>query len=131
MVRLLERHSRLWAGAWQANRLFGHQAAIGSWWELNRAILDEIRAESRAAGVRVLFVYLPTHELRTFPALPVYMQANAADFVDLGNQPPSPPQQLHFPQDGHLNPAGHRYVADAVLAWIDRELPALATPGAE
>ena len=130
LARFLERHSRLWAGARQASRLLAHRFAIGEWWELNRAILDAIRADCREAGTRVLFVYLPTREIRTFPALRRYMQQTAADFVDLGNEPISPPQVLHFPRDGHPNPQGHHYVADALLGWIGREWPELGTPGA-
>jgi len=124
LARFLERHSRLWAGARQAARLLAHRYGIGEWWQLNRAILDAIRADCREAGTRVVFVYLPTRELRTFPALRRYMLETRADFVDLGNQPITPPQALHFPQDGHPNPAGHRYVADALLAWIGRHTSA-------
>jgi len=126
LIRFIERHSRLWVGVREASRLLGHQLPIGEWWELNRALLDAIRADCRAAGTRVLMVYLPTRELRSFPALRSYMQGTAADFVDLGNQPPSSRRPLHYPQDGHPNPEGHRYVAEAVLGWIGREIPELA-----
>ncbi len=128
LVRLLERRSRLWAGARQASRLLAHRLAIGEWWELNRAILDAIRADCRDAGARVLFVYLPTREIRTFPALQEYMQQAAADFVDLGNQPFSPPRVLHYPQDGHPNPEGHRFVSEALLDWVGREWREPGTP---
>ena len=87
--------------------------------------------DCREAGARVLFVYLPTRELRTFPALRKYMQESAADFVDLGNQLLSPPRALNYPVDGHPNPEGHRYVSEAVLVWISREMPELAKPGAD
>ena len=130
LARFLERHSRLWAGARQGARLLAHRFGIGEFWNVNRAIIDAIRADCREAGARVLFVYLPTRELRTFPALHRYMEASGADFVDLGNAPLSQPQVLHFPHDGHPNPQGHRYVADALLRWIGKEWPALATSAA-
>jgi hypothetical protein len=123
-------HSRLWAGVRQVMRLVGHYYPIGEWWHLNRAILDAIREEGRAAGTRVLFVYLFTREPRPFPALAAYMQATSADFVDLGNHLPSPPRPLTFPIDGHPNPEGHRYIADAILDWIGREMPELKAPPA-
>jgi hypothetical protein len=124
----VQNHSRLWAGVRQIMRLAGYHYPIGSWWELNRAILDTLRADCRAAGIRVLFVHLPTREYRPFPALAAYMKATSADFVDLGNQKLSPPRVLHFPQDGHPNPEGHRYVAEAILEWLRREMPELASP---
>jgi hypothetical protein len=130
LIRAVERHSRLWAGLRQADRLLGHRLPTGRWWSLNRALLDAIRADCRAAGARALFVYLPTRELRPFPALGRYMQETAGDFVDLGDPLPSPPRTLHYPVDGHLNPEGHRYVAEAVLAWIRREMPELEASGA-
>ena len=123
LIRFTERHSRLWAGLGQADRLLGHQLPIGAWWNLNRALLDAIRTDCREAGARVLFVYLPTREIRTFPALRRYMQETGADFLDLGNQPLSSPGPLIYPLDGHPNPEGHRYVAEAALGWIDREMP--------
>ena len=129
--RFLERHSRLWAGAKEAVRLLGHHFGVGPWWDLNQAILDAIRAECREAGTQVLFVYLPTAKLRTFPALPVYMERTGADFLDLGNQPLGAPGMLHYPADGHPNPEGHRRVSDALLAWIAREMPELASRAAQ
>jgi hypothetical protein len=124
-LRLLERHSRIWMGVRQARRLLALHLGVGEWWELNRAILDAIRADCQAAGRRVLFVHLPTRELRTFRALAAYMERVGADFVDLGNHELPTPGALHYAVDGHPNPAGHRYVADAVLAWIAREMPEL------
>jgi hypothetical protein len=126
----LENQSRLWAGVRQMVRLVGHYHPIGGWWELNRAILDEIRADGRSSGVRVLFVYLPTRSPRPFPALADYMQATSADFLDLGETDAAVSRALTFPEDGHLNPDGHRSVAEAILAWIGREMPELLAPPA-
>jgi hypothetical protein len=123
-------HSRLWAGVRQVLRLVGHHYPIGEWWQLNRAILDAIRADCHAAGTRVLFVYLFTAGHRPFPALAGYMQATSADFIDLGSRPTPPGRVLTFPEDRHPNPDGHRYVAEAILDWIRREMPELAAPPA-
>lgn len=124
----VQNHSRLWAGVRQVMRLTGYHYPIGRWWELNRSILDAIRADCRAAGTPVLFVYLRTRGYRPFPTLAAYMTATSADFVDLGDQRLSPPRVLHYARDAHPNPEGHRDVAEALLAWIRREMLELALP---
>jgi hypothetical protein len=116
-------HSRLWAGVRQLMRLVGHRYPVGEWWDLNRALLDAIRADANAAGTRVLFVYLFTQKPRPFPALLDYMRETSAGFVDLGDAPT--PGPLTFPSDMHPNPDGHRYIAESILAWIAREMPEL------
>jgi len=121
----LANRSRFWAGAREFMRLVGHRYPVGEWWHLNRALLDTIREDCRKAGTRVLFVYLTTREPRPFPVLDDYMQATAADFMDLDVRAPAP-RKLNYPGDAHLNPDGHRYTADAILEWIRREMPALA-----
>jgi hypothetical protein len=122
----LANHSYLWAGVRHLVRLAGHHYPVGRWWDLNRALLDRIRADAEAAEARVLFVYLFTRKPRPFPGLARYMRATSADFVDLG----SPPRMLTFPGDGHPNAEGHRYIADGILEWIRREMPELAAPAA-
>ena len=52
------------------------------------------------------------------------MMESSADFVDLGNRP-LPGRILTFPIDMHPNPDGHRYVAQEIFSWIDREMPEL------
>jgi hypothetical protein len=125
---LLANRSRLWAGVRQMLRLVGHRYPVGSWWRLNRAILDAIREDCRAAGARALFVYLHTKSHRPFPALAGYMRETSADFIDLGNPPLDPTRLLNYPDDGHPNPAGHRFTADAILEWVAREMPELLEP---
>jgi hypothetical protein len=127
LIRFLDQHSRLWMGAREAVRLAGVRFGIGSWWERNRAILDAIRAECRAAGTPVLFVYLPVSKPYPFSALTAYMNQTGAAFLDLGSQTSG---QIHYPVDGHPNPAGHQVVADALLAWIEREMPAFTASAA-
>jgi lysophospholipase L1-like esterase len=127
-IRFLEANSRLWTGGREALRLLGVRFGVGPWWDRNRAILDAIRSDCRAAGTPVLFVYLPMANPYRFQALADYMQETGADFLDLGSRAERPPGELHYPVDGHPNPEGHRFVAEALFDWIAREMPQLAPP---
>jgi hypothetical protein len=129
-IRFLDQRSRLWTGGREALHRLGVRFGIGPWWEPNRAILDAIRADCRAAGTPVLFVFLPMAKPYRFPALSDYMRETGAAFLDLGSQAQRPPGTLHYPLDGHPNPEGHRYVAEALFDWIAREMPQLASPAA-
>jgi hypothetical protein len=126
-IRFLEAHSRLWTGGREALHLLGVRFGVGPWWEPNRAILDAIRADCRAAGTPVLFVFLPMAKPYRFPAVSDYMKETGADFIDLGSRAERPPGRLHYRVDGHPNPAGHRFVAEALFSWIARELPQLVS----
>jgi hypothetical protein len=127
----LDQHSRVWMGAKEILHLLGVRFGMGPWWERNRAILDAIRADCRAAGTPVVFVFLPMAEPYRFPALSDYMKETGSSFIDLGSQAERPPEELHYPVDGHPNPEGHRFVAEALFAWIAREMPQLASPAAQ
>jgi hypothetical protein len=126
-IRFLEAHSRLWTGGREALHLLGVRFGVGPWWEPNRAILDAIRADCRAARAPVLFVFLPMAKPYRFPAVSDYMKETGADFLDLGSRAERPPGLLHYRVDGHPNPAGHRFVAEALFSWIAREMPQLAS----
>ena len=123
VVGFLQHHSSLWRVVQLADRTLAHRYPHGEWWDLNAAILDAIRDDCRQAGVPVLFVYIPTSGWGAFPSLAAYMLRNQANFVDLsqGEFALGPPSYL---PDGHLNDAGNRRVADAILHWLQQALPA-------
>lgn len=127
--RWLDRRSNLVSLLRRLGRAVGQRAPVGRWWSVNAAILDAIAADCKAANVPVLFVYLPTRGGRSFELLARHMRASGRRFLDLATAA-SPDGELQFPVDGHLNPRGHRVVADAILETIRRDLPELlaATP---
>jgi hypothetical protein len=118
LLRWLDRHSHLYAGFQTAKRWLGFRLPVGEFWHLNRALLDALREDCRAAGVPVLFVYVPYTSWKSFPTLRRYMEATGASFLDLSVVAPSHPRDA-FLGDGHLSPRGHALLADAVLRWLD------------
>ena len=83
--------------------------------------MDQIRADCREAGVPVLFVYIPTQEWGRFPTLKGYMQRVNANFLDM-SEPGRLPMKGTTLRDGHLNAAGHRFVAQAISQWIGEHM---------
>jgi hypothetical protein len=126
VVSFLQHHSSLWRVGRLAARSVAHQIPVGEWWSLNEAILDAIRTDCRQAGIRLVFVYIPTREWKRFPSLRSYMHRVGADFVDLTDGPNPISPDMYFPvRDGHLNEAGHRYVETTLMTWIRKNLPGL------
>ncbi len=125
LVQVLQRHSCLWTLGVLAYRAVALRFPVGEWWTLNRAILEAIRADCRANGVPVLFLYVPTREWHSFPTLRSYMQRVGANFIDLTDASPLAPQDIFLDGYGHLNAKGHRYVADVVLRWTRQNTPGL------
>jgi len=126
LVRFLDRHSYLWTAGRLASRWLVYRVPVGEWWPLNEAILDSIRADCHANGTPVLFVYHPSSALRPIPLLRSYMRRAEANYVDFTDGKLRPPQGSHYPHDGHLNPRGHRYVADRVCNWVQAHVPAFS-----
>jgi lysophospholipase L1-like esterase len=91
----------------------------------NKAILDRVRSDCAEAGVTPLFVrisYAGAH--REFRTLHDYRSRTQANFIDLRDSNRLPLVGTSLP-DGHLNATGHRYMADAVAAWIAANRPDL------
>jgi len=116
LMRYLENHSRLHALGWQTQRVIGKQHGVGPWWELSEALLDAIRADADAAGVPLLFLYLPLHGGGEVAALEDYMARHEQHLRWVESEGP---ERLYFERDGHLDPAGHRAYNEVVLRWLE------------
>jgi hypothetical protein len=117
-VGFLNEHSSIWAVARRAPKWLGRNYPVGEYFLLNQAILAAIESDCRQQSTPVLFVYIPTSEFRPFPALSGYMRKAGANYIDLTEIQPAPPRSIYLPQDGHLSPEGHRYVAGLIDTWI-------------
>lgn len=129
LFRLVERHSALhqaWLVAW---RNAGHERPVGDWWRLNGAIVRAMADDARRLGAPIVFVRMPRHvAMRDFRTFRELMAELAAPYLDLADPSVQRHSGLHFATDSHINDAGHRFVADALLAWIRIHLPELARP---
>jgi hypothetical protein len=125
LVRFLDEHSVIYRLGKIGSRLIGHYLPHGEWWNLNTAILDQIRAEAKANDVPVLFVFLPTRHWRSFPALGRFMAERHWNYLDLSDDFIARYDSLYIPGDGHINEAGHREVEMRIRAWIHQNMPGL------
>jgi hypothetical protein len=96
---------------------------IGDWWSRNEAIFKAILEDCRSSGVPVLLVRLPSRNWREFPNLQRLVVSDGADWLDLGSPGMRPSYDVHFLDDGHMNRAGHAFVAEKVSAWISERSP--------
>jgi hypothetical protein len=117
-THFLNEYSSIWAVARRVPKWLGRNYPAGEYFLLNQAILAAIEGDCRRQSTPVLFVYIPTSEFRPFPALSGYMRRAVANYIDLTEVRPAPPHSIYFPQDGHLSPEGHRYVAGLIDKWI-------------
>jgi len=122
-LSFLEHHSVLWSASRHLVRRIGHHVPIGDWWSRNAAIFRAILDEGRRAGAPILFVRLPSKSWRAFPSLNALMAEENAHWLDLGSPASRPGHAIHFADDGHIDAAGHAFVAEALLAWMEAELP--------
>lgn len=125
-ISFLEHHSVLWSASRQLVRRVGHHVPIGDWWSRNAAIFRAILEEGRRTGVPILFVRLPSKSWRAFPGLHRLMAEEDGHWLDLGWPASRPDHAIHFADDGHIDAAGHAFVAEALLAWMEEELPGIA-----
>ena len=123
-MRFVEDRSRL-LGMWRrAQRRVGFEHGVGSWWRLNAALLDRLRAATRAAGIRLLIVHVPFADWRPFPALKAYCREHGVALIDPTEHDQQRPADIVFPPGGHFTAKGHAYLFDLVVDWIAHEGPA-------
>jgi hypothetical protein len=130
-ISFIEQHSVLWSASRHLVRRIGHRVPIGDWWSHNAAIFRAILEEGRRAGVPVLFVRLPSKSWRAFPSLHGLMTEEDAHWLDLGSPASRPGHAIHFADDGHIDAAGHAFVAAALLAWMGETMPGVARLGVD
>ena len=127
VTRFLDAHSWLYHAAANAMQGAGRHWPIGAWWRLSAAVARAMTADARRIGAAILFVRLPLKEppidFGTFRDLMTELNAG---FLDLNDPKLGVPPGLHFHGDSHINEAGHRYVAEALLKWIRANQPALS-----
>ncbi|MHC4548806.1 MAG: SGNH/GDSL hydrolase family protein [Planctomycetota bacterium] len=117
--RWLDRHSRVWSLARRAlRRQYARRA-----WPLSEALLEALRRDCAAAGVPVVFLRIPGGGDHTAAALDRYLRGAGAAYVDPDAVAPDGPGPLRVARDGHLNAAGHRWMAQALATWISRHRP--------
>jgi hypothetical protein len=119
----LEHHSSIWAVYRRAPKWLGRRYPFGEYYLLNQAIIDAIRSDCQRQSVPVLFVYIPTSEFNSFPALSAYMRRSGANYIDLTEMRPVPPRSIYLRHDGHLSVEGHRYVANLIDGWVRNHMP--------
>ena len=61
-----------------------------------------------------------------FPALNTYMKQHGIRFIDLSEAQGFDRQTMYYPHDGHLNAAGHQWVAEKLYTWIRSNVSFLA-----
>ena len=122
-LRFLERHSCIWSAVRSSDRWLGYRFPVGNFWNLNRAILDQLQADCKQRQVPLLFVYIPTKDSPPFPMIRKYLRASGANLIDLTEH--HPPRSIYFVRDGHLSPEGHRFVANLIEGWLHEKAPQL------
>ncbi len=121
--RFLERHSLLLAMGQRLQRRLGRDYGVGGWWRLNAAVVDRMSDLAATAKIPILFVHVPHRNWEAFPALQQHLDQRQASYIDLQALPAAEPGVLYFPQDGHMNAAGHAFMAQAILRWLAEAQP--------
>jgi hypothetical protein len=57
------------------------------------------------------------------PQLARLMADQRVSLLDLGSSKIPPRHNIHFPTDGHIDEAGHKFVAEMLISWITQTLP--------
>ena len=113
-VLLVERHSGVAGLLRRTDRALG-RGGRGRWWGVVGGIMDAIARESVAQRAALVAVRLPTRGAEPFPALERHFADLGVPYLDLATPARG---GLHFATDDHINDAGHRWVADALIPVV-------------
>ncbi len=123
--RWLDEHSWAFSAAklasWQLARRWPH----GEWWELNRAFVERMIADCRAANTPLAFVHIPTTSWRTFPAFGELCASHGVPWLDPAKEGGERPAGSYYPVDKHLTAAGHAWLAERLAPWLRSSFPEL------
>lgn len=118
--RWLDRNSYAFTAAKLASWKLAMRWPHGEWWELNRAFLERMIDDCRAAGTRLAFVHVPTNSWRAFPAVGELCARHGVPWLDLAELE-ADPRSLYYASDKHLNATGHAWTAERIVAWLRAE----------
>ena len=99
--------------------------AVGYRWRLNRAIFEQIRDDCQEQNVPLLVVHIPINRRKPTPMFQREFADMGIEYLDLTPGLPTDADRLYFPRDRHLNVAGHRFAAEAILkrliglGWVE------------
>jgi hypothetical protein len=116
--RWLDEHSWAFTAAKLASWKLAMRWPHGEWWELNRAFLQRMIDDCRAAGVGLAFVHVPTNSWRAFPAVGELCNTRGVPWLDPAADTPACPDGLYYSKDKHLTDAGHAWFAGRIVEWL-------------
>lgn len=119
LATTLQQRSRTWLLVQAGLRALAYHVPVTEWWAVNAALLALMDEDCARARVPVLFVRIPTREWRTFPGLRRFFTRRDADYLDLRDGiEREQAEGWYYPNDLHLNAAGHAYVAGRISARL-------------
>ena len=118
LTRWILQHSRLF----ELRRKYERRASLcrptGTRWQLNRAIFQAMQQDCAQAGCRLVVVFLVARgENLESPVFAAEFQNLGIPFLDLQAELRERPD-LYYTEDRHLNPAGHRWVAEQLATFL-------------
>jgi lysophospholipase L1-like esterase len=123
--RWLDEHSWALAAANLASRRLAMRWPHGEWWELNRAFVERMIEDCRAANTPLAFVHVPTISWRTFPAFGELCASHGVPWLDPANEWRARPAGAYYPVDKHLTATGHAWFAERLAPWLRSSFPEL------
>ncbi|MCC6406274.1 MAG: SGNH/GDSL hydrolase family protein [Planctomycetes bacterium] len=121
-LRWLDRHSYAFTASKLASWKLAMRWPHGEWWTLNRAFVERMIDDCKAANVELAFVHVPTMSWNAFPAFGELCAERGVPWLDVAAEVDEPPAGLYYASDKHLNAVGHAWLAEKIVAWL-RERP--------
>jgi hypothetical protein len=120
-LRWFDRHSFAWTAIKLASWRVAMTLPHGEWWELNRFFIQRMIDDCRAAGVEIVFVHVPSNRGHSFDSLGDYLADRHLTWIDPVVAHPRRPDGIYYPDDRHLNAAGHAWLATHIVERLRAE----------